>query len=138
LQVGAAGFVGASMGTLPSASAAPVAIRYATGGGLKRSELESYFVDADKAGEIMSRNLNRAANLVTSFKQVAVDQTSSMRRNFLLDEVVAEILLTLWPTLKSPPPHARSKPHRSRTPTCRMRGTHSGPRRKRTRATTTG
>jgi signal transduction histidine kinase len=44
--------------------------------------------------------LYRAANLVTSFKQVAVDQTSSQRRRFALAEVVGEIILTMWPTLK--------------------------------------
>lgn len=73
---------------------------YADGHGLKRSTLEAYFQDAGKAGDILVRNLYRAANLVTSFKQVAVDQTSSQRRMFSLAEVISEILLTLWPTLK--------------------------------------
>ncbi len=68
--------------------------------GLKRSTLDSYTVDAAKAGDILVRNLLRAADLVTSFKQVAIDQTSSQRRRFLLDEVIAEILLTLWPAIK--------------------------------------
>jgi len=73
---------------------------YAEGTGLKRSTLEGYFKDAGKAGDILVRNLYRAANLVTSFKQVAVDQTSSQRRSFSLAEVISEILLTLSPTLK--------------------------------------
>lgn len=68
--------------------------------GLKRSELETYLGDAAKAGDILMRNLQRAADLVTGFKQVAVDQTSSQRREFSVAEVVAEIMLTLWPTLK--------------------------------------
>lgn len=68
--------------------------------GLKRSTLDSYTVDAAKAGDILVRNLLRAADLVTSFKQVAIDQTSSQRRRFVLDEVIAEILLTLWPAIK--------------------------------------
>lgn len=68
--------------------------------GLKRSLLEEYIGDASKAGDILERNLSRAANLVTSFKQVAVDQTSSQRREFSLAEVVAEIILTLSPTIK--------------------------------------
>jgi PAS domain S-box-containing protein len=68
--------------------------------GLKRSLLEQYIGDASKAGDILERNLSRAANLVTRFKQVAVDQTSSQRREFSLAEVVAEIILTLSPTIK--------------------------------------
>lgn len=68
--------------------------------GIKRSMLETFLADAGRAGEILVRNLYRAANLVTSFKQVAVDQTSSQRRSFSLAEVIGEIILTLWPTLK--------------------------------------
>ena len=68
--------------------------------GLKRSALENYVEDSAKAGDILVRNLYRAADLVTSFKQVAVDQTSSQRRVFSLSEVTSEIILTLSPTLK--------------------------------------
>lgn len=68
--------------------------------GLKRSTLDSYINDAGKAGDILVRNLHRAANLVNGFKQVAVDQTSSQRRKFSVAEVVSEIMLTMWPTLK--------------------------------------
>jgi len=73
---------------------------YQSGQGMKRSQLETYIADANKAGDILIRNLHRAANLVTSFKQVAVDQTSSQRRSFQLAEMVSEVMLTLWPTLK--------------------------------------
>ncbi len=68
--------------------------------GLKRSALEAYIDDAGKAGDILVRNLQRAADLVNGFKQVAIDQTSSQRRKFSVAEVVSEIMLTLWPTLK--------------------------------------
>ena len=70
------------------------------GNALKRTMLENYIGDAGTAGDILVRNLQRAANLVTGFKQVAVDQTSSQRRKFSVAEVVSEIMLTLWPTLK--------------------------------------
>ncbi|HEY8027279.1 MAG TPA: PAS domain S-box protein [Burkholderiaceae bacterium] len=73
---------------------------FADGSGMKRSTLDAYLKDSAKAGDILVRNLFRAANLVTSFKQVAVDQTSSQRRTFALSEVVSEILLTLSPTLR--------------------------------------
>lgn len=71
--------------------------------GLRRSDLENYTDNAQQAGDIISRNLERAANLVGSFKQVAVDQTSSQRRTFDLSVLVNEILLTLQPTLKRTP-----------------------------------
>lgn len=72
---------------------------YAKGGGIKRSELESFIGDTNEAGEILLRNLTRAASLIDSFKQVAVDQAGSARRLFLLDEAVAEVLLSLRPAL---------------------------------------
>lgn len=77
-----------------------VSAAYARDNGIKRSTLENYIGDTGKAGDILVRNLQRAADLVTSFKQVAVDQTSSQRRKFSVAEAVAEIMLTLWPTLK--------------------------------------
>ena len=66
--------------------------------GLRRSALEGLLDSVDQATRISSRNLERAAELVTSFKQVAVDQTSSQRRRFELNELVAEIVLTLKPS----------------------------------------
>lgn len=71
--------------------------------GIKRSSLETYLADTTKAGDILTRNLQRAADLVNSFKQVAIDQISSQRREFTLSEVVNEILLTLWPVIRKSP-----------------------------------
>ncbi|MFT6581110.1 MAG: signal transduction histidine kinase [Alphaproteobacteria bacterium] len=42
----------------------------------------------------------RAAELIASFKQVAVDRTTSNRRRFQLLEVVDEVILTLTPVIK--------------------------------------
>ncbi|WP_332855990.1 CHASE domain-containing protein [Duganella sp. S19_KUP01_CR8] len=68
--------------------------RLATDGGLKRSVLEAHLGDARKACDIMGSSLTRAADLITSFKQVAVDQASGQRRRFRLDEVVHDTLAT--------------------------------------------
>jgi PAS domain S-box-containing protein len=73
---------------------------YHSNSGIKRSTLESYLGDVGRASDILVRNLHRAADLVNSFKQVAIDQTSSQRRVFSLSEVVSEILLTLWPMIR--------------------------------------
>lgn len=69
-------------------------------GGMKRSDLQEFLADTRQAADILSRNLTRAADLVSSFKQVAVDQTSSQRRTFLLNTLVSELLLTLNPSLR--------------------------------------
>jgi nitrogen fixation/metabolism regulation signal transduction histidine kinase len=50
--------------------------------------------DARKACDIMTGSLTRAADLITSFKQVAVDQASGQRRRFRLDEVLHDTLAT--------------------------------------------
>jgi signal transduction histidine kinase len=50
--------------------------------------------------DVMERNLRRAAELISGFKQVAVDQSSHQRRQFDLREIVHELTLTLSPTLR--------------------------------------
>lgn len=71
--------------------------------GLRRSMLDEFVNQSRTAAQILVRNLQRAAELVSSFKQVAVDRTSSQRRSFDLGEMVQEILVTLHPTLKRTP-----------------------------------
>ena len=68
--------------------------------GLRRSDLQSFLHDAKIATHVTVRNIERAAELVRSFKQVAVDRTSSQRRRFRLNELVAETALTLSPTIR--------------------------------------
>lgn len=72
-------------------------------GNIKRSMLDKYVNQADEIGEMISKNLSRAAELIQSFKQVAVDQTSSERREFHLHEYIQETLLSLRPRLKKLP-----------------------------------
>ncbi|WP_413207668.1 PAS-domain containing protein [Rhodospirillum sp. A1_3_36] len=67
---------------------------------LKRSTLSDYTETArDSTGFILS-SLTRAAELIQSFKQVSVDQTSDERRRFDLHDYLEEILLSLRPRLK--------------------------------------
>ena len=69
--------------------------------GLRRSELGAYLTQASEADAIMLRNLQRAADLVSSFKQIAVDRASSQRRHFLLRQFVAELMLPMSTPLKA-------------------------------------
>lgn len=76
--------------------------------GLRRSQLNEYLSEADSATDILMRNLHRAAELISSFKQVAVDQTSQQRRTFKLEELVSEIVVTLQPTFRTTPFHVET------------------------------
>lgn len=67
--------------------------------GLRRSTLEAFVGNVGAATEIATRNLERAAELIASFKQVAADQASSQRRVFDLKTVVDEVLVALRPSL---------------------------------------
>jgi len=93
--------LGVSVTSASSLREETVAIRdtYATGN-IKRSELEAYMEHADQISGILLQNLKRAADLVNSFKQVAVDQSSEDWRSINLHAYVDEILLSLRPKLK--------------------------------------
>ncbi|MBI2751877.1 MAG: HAMP domain-containing protein [Burkholderiales bacterium] len=67
---------------------------------LRRSALTAFFGRADEGLALSLSNLQRAAHLISDFKQVAVDQTSDQRREFDLAEVSREILNMLQPTLR--------------------------------------
>ena len=63
----------------------------------RRSMLEQGSDALMHGSEILVRNLQRAATLVTSFKQVAVDQAGDARRRFDLSVVIEEMVQTLEP-----------------------------------------
>ncbi|MBT5812026.1 MAG: PAS domain-containing sensor histidine kinase [Rhodospirillaceae bacterium] len=69
-------------------------------GGMRRSDMESFLKVNDESNAIILTNLQRAANLVRSFKQVAVDQSSEERRRFGLAAYLDEVLISLRPYLK--------------------------------------
>jgi len=67
---------------------------------LKASAMKRFLDESNENLNIIYRNLNRAAELISSFKQVAVDQTSESSRSFCVAQLVNEILLSLQPRLK--------------------------------------
>ncbi len=71
--------------------------------GIKRSALDAYLAGNREGADILMHSLTRAAELVSSFKQVAVDQSSLNRREFRLRDTFNEILMTLGPTLRKTP-----------------------------------
>ncbi len=69
-------------------------------GKMKRTDLEKYLKSTRQGNELILKNLTRAAELIQSFKQVAVDQSSEQQRTFALKEYLHEILISLHPEFK--------------------------------------
>ena len=69
-------------------------------GKVQRSVLDGFLEDSLSATRILTRGATYAADLIASFKRVAIDQTSFCRRRFNLAEVVRETLASLQSRLK--------------------------------------
>jgi signal transduction histidine kinase len=69
-------------------------------GQLRRSRLEEFVRTSRDAAEQLVANLHRAAELIQSFKQVAVDRSHAERRPFSLSEATDQIIASLRPVLK--------------------------------------
>jgi C4-dicarboxylate-specific signal transduction histidine kinase len=67
---------------------------------LTSNQLAKFLGDSAENLGIIYRNLERAANLIRSFKQVAVDQSNDNRRYFNMHQLLNEVLLSLRPNLK--------------------------------------
>jgi len=72
-------------------------------GEMKRSDLEKYLTLADESSVSILTNLERAAELVQSFKKVAADQSSEEKRIFELKNYIEQILVSLRPQFKRTP-----------------------------------
>lgn len=70
---------------------------------LRRSHVEGLVTDTRRGQDILHRNVQKAAELVRDFKQVAIDQTSDARRGFELDKVVEDVLVMVEPRFKTTP-----------------------------------
>lgn len=65
-----------------------------------RSLIEKHIDFVTKGSDALVSNLNRSAKLVQGFKQLAVDRATEQRRQFILREVIDEVLLAMGPILK--------------------------------------
>jgi signal transduction histidine kinase len=70
---------------------------------LRRSQLEEFVRTSRDASQQLVGNLHRAAELIQSFKQVAVDRSHAERRQFSLSEATDQIIASLRPVLKRSP-----------------------------------
>ncbi|WP_417448123.1 ATP-binding protein [Idiomarina abyssalis] len=69
---------------------------------ISTSEFERFLSDCDENLQIIYRNLGRAADLVTSFKQVAVDQSSEVDRDIHIPSFMNDVLISVKPRRLDP------------------------------------
>ena len=67
---------------------------------LTKQSFETYLGNFTQSSDIILTNLERAAQLIQSFKQISVDQSSDETRTFFLNEYLTSIITSLKPTLK--------------------------------------
>jgi two-component system NtrC family sensor kinase len=69
-------------------------------GSISKNNFTEFMTNMEESVDILSKNLERAAKLVKSFKHVSEDQAGEAARKFNLEEYLQEILSTLHPKLK--------------------------------------
>ncbi|MDR5833907.1 ATP-binding protein [Caballeronia sp. LZ034LL] len=67
---------------------------------LTADALDAFLRDAGQSTRLMLSNADRAARLVQSFKQIAVDQVSEARRHFDLGDYIRETVVSLEPKMR--------------------------------------
>jgi len=67
------------------------------------TDLRTALAGARRCVELVLSNLDKAGQLVRSFKQVAVDQSDEVRRRIVVRRYLEEVLASLHPRLKSTP-----------------------------------
>jgi signal transduction histidine kinase len=70
---------------------------------LRRSSLDDFVATSRAAADQLVANLQRAGELIQSFKQVAVDRSHTERREFDLAEATDQIIASLRPVLRKLP-----------------------------------
>ncbi|MGH6740084.1 MAG: PAS domain S-box protein [Bradyrhizobium sp.] len=69
-------------------------------GDLRRSSLNDFLATSRDASSQLVANLNRAAELIQSFKQVAADRNYSDQRSFDLGDLTEQVVMSLRPGLR--------------------------------------
>ncbi|KTF11689.1 sensor histidine kinase [Pseudoalteromonas sp. H105] len=72
---------------------------------LSPKALEEFINDAKQSTSLLTSNLDRASELVASFKQIAVDQASEAVRTINFKEYLGEVIRSLHPKIKNTSHH---------------------------------
>lgn len=70
---------------------------------LTNKNMSVFIQEAEQTTQLLLNNLYRASELIASFKQVAVDQTSEAERRFDLNGYLNEVMQSLKPSFKQLP-----------------------------------
>ncbi len=70
---------------------------------LKKSDLQSYFNTMEEVSHSILVNMERAASLINSLKQVAVDQVIEEKRIFNFKTYLQDLLISLKPSYRNRP-----------------------------------
>jgi methyl-accepting chemotaxis protein len=62
---------------------------------MSKEDLYHYFEHVEEATRILNSNLDRAARLVRSFKNIAVDQGSEIKEEFALSKIIEDVVTSL-------------------------------------------
>ncbi len=92
--------IGTSLTVASTMSDQSKAFQTAMAQGIKRSTLDAYLAATREGVDILMHSLQKAVDLVGSFKRVAVDQASDNYRTFPLGKTAQELLMTLRPSIR--------------------------------------
>lgn len=67
---------------------------------ITRKDFKSFLESTNDTAKLIHKNLERAASLIQSFKQVSTDQVTEQKRVFTLKEYLEDILLSLRPKFR--------------------------------------
>ena len=69
-------------------------------GAMKKSDFTAFLATCQETVRIILANLGRAANLIQSFKKIAVDQSNESWQTIALESYLKDIIVSLTPKLK--------------------------------------
>jgi len=69
-------------------------------GNLTKTHLTKFIEDIDNSTELICNNLNRSAELINSFKRIAVDQSDKHLRYYNVKNYIDEVLMNINPIIK--------------------------------------
>jgi signal transduction histidine kinase len=67
---------------------------------ISRTEFKDYLNTTNQSAKLILANMERAAEMIQSFKQVSVDQSTEQKRKFKLREYSEDVMRSLYPKLK--------------------------------------
>jgi signal transduction histidine kinase len=68
---------------------------------ISRVEFKEYLNTANQSAKLILANMEKAATMVQSFKQVSVDQSTEQKRKFKLKDYTEDVIRSLYPKFKT-------------------------------------